>query len=168
MQQLVVYSSSMASYVKIIHSQLPSSNIHLHNLINPRILRHINTILLHNIPRQEPPSQKVSPLVPLHTRLRSRQTNQRLRHKVRPGPFPGRTGLDVPRARRVDAEDRDGRLFHERNDAGEWLAQGPAEREPEDGVYDEVCGSEGLREVVCEWDGEVFELGLEALFLVFY
>lgn len=104
------------------------------------------------------------PLIKPHTRLRRRQTNQTPRHELRPGALLGRPALNIPRTGRVDAQHGDGGGFELRDYGGEGFAEGTAEGEAEDGVDDEVCGFEGFGEVGDEGDGEVVELGFEALF----
>ena len=141
-------------------------NPNLHNLINPGILRNIQTILLDDIFAQKPPPDKMPPLVKPHARLRRRQTNQTARHELCPGALLGRPALDVPRTGRVDAQHGDGGGFELRDYGGEGFAEGTAEGKAEDGVDDEVCGFEGFGEVGDEGDGEVVELGFEALALV--
>lgn len=103
------------------------------------------------------------PAVVLDTGLRRRQTNQRLRHELRPRALLGRPALDVPRAGSVDAQHGDWAGLDLRNDGGERVAKGPAEGEAEDGVDDEIGGVEGVGEGGGEGDGEVVELGFEAL-----
>lgn len=106
------------------------------------------------------------PLIKPHARLRRRQTNQAPRHELRPGALLRRSALNVPRTGRVDAQHGDGGGFELRDYRGEGLAEGTAEGEAEDGVDDEVCGFEGFGEVGDEGDGEVVELGFEALAFV--
>lgn len=72
----------------------------------------------------------------LHTWLRRRQTHQGLRHELRPRAVLGRATLYIPRTGRVDAQHRDGAGFDLRDYGREGIAQGPAEREAEYGVYD--------------------------------
>ena len=103
------------------------------------------------------------PFVKPHARLRCRQTNQTLRHELRPGALLRRPALNVPRTGGVDAQHGDGGGFELRDDGGEGFAEGPAEGEAEDGVDDEVGGFEGFGEVGDEGDREVVELGFEAL-----
>lgn len=100
-----------------------------------------------------------------HARLRRRQTDQRSRHELRPGPLLRRTILDIPRAGRVDAEDGNGDVFELGDDGGEGVAEGTAEGETKNGVDDEVGGFEGFGEVGDEGDGVVVELSFEALFV---
>lgn len=102
-------------------------------------------------------------MVVLHARLGRRQADQRLGHELRSGPGLRRPALDVPRAGRVDAQHGDRGRLDLRDHGGEGLAEGSAEREPEDGVDEEVGGFDPDGEVVDERDGEVGELSFEAL-----
>lgn len=112
------------------------TNTHLNNLINPRIHRTIKPILFHNLLSQKPSAQKMpSPKMP-HTRLRRRKTHQRRRHKTRPGSLGRRTSFDVPRTRRVDADNGFLALLYRGNNPGKRLPKRSAEGEAEDGVED--------------------------------
>ena len=105
----------------------------------------------------------MSPLIKPHARLRRRQTNQTPRHKPRPGPLLRRPALDIPRAGRINTQHGDGGGLELRDYRREWFAEGPAEGEAEDGVDDKVRRFKGFGEVGDEGDGEVVELGFEAL-----
>lgn len=78
------------------------------------------------------------PTIKLHTRLRRRQTNQRLRHELRPGTLLGRSALDIPRAGRVDAQHGYGGGLDFGDYRAEGVAEGSAEGEAEDCVDEEV------------------------------
>lgn len=101
--------------------------------------------------------------VKAHAGLRSRETDQSIRHELRAGAGLGRPGLDVPGAGGVDAQNRDGGGFDLRDDGWEGVAQGSTKGEAEDGVYEKVGGADCGGEVCDEGDGEVVELGFEAL-----
>lgn len=101
--------------------------------------------------------------VKAHARLGSRETNQSFRHELRAGAGLGRPGLHVPGAGGVDAQNGNGGSLDLRDDGWEGVAQGSAKGEAEDGVYEEVGGANRGREICDEGDGEVVELGFEAL-----
>lgn len=69
-----------------------------------------------------------------NTRLRGRQTNQRLRHEFRARALLRRSGLDIPGTGRVDAQYGDGGGLDLRDDGAEGVAEGTAEGEAEDCV----------------------------------
>ena len=83
------------------------------------------------------------PLEVLHTGLRRRKTNQILRHEIMPDKFlAGRTGLHIPRARRVDCQARNFRVDDSRQNLVEGFANGRLEAEAEEGVDDQIRGLE--------------------------
>jgi hypothetical protein len=142
-------------------------NLQLRNLINPFIPRHIQPILVRNIPTQKPPADKMPlPLEKPHTWLRSRQRNKILRHEIMPDMFLARrTRLDIPRRWDINCQHGDFRPDDRGEDLVERRPHGRSEAEPEERVDYQVGFGEGEGEVFGgrkEGDLQVVELFLEA------
>lgn len=75
-----------------------------------------------------------------------------MRHELRTGSFLRWSGLDIPRAGRIDTQHRDIGGLDLRDDFVEWITQWSAEGEAEDGVDQEVCRLQGCFKVVNEGD----------------
>lgn len=105
----------------------------------------------------------MSSAVPLNAGLGCRQTDQSFRHELCAGAFLGRPFLDIPGAGGIDAENGYLGFFQLGNNGREWFAERAAEGEAEDGVNDQVGGLQSGGEIRDKRDGEVLELGPEAL-----